>query len=69
MTEIERRLEAIRLAKPANVSVPDMDVWLAMANQIDAWILAGAGHPPKEAQHEPDKPTADALSRKPRPGR
>ena len=68
MTDIERRLEVMRLAKPINVSVPDMVLWLVMADQIDAWILAGAGHPPKEALQEPDKPTVIAPARKPRPG-
>ena len=68
MTEIERRLEVIRLAKPINVSIPDMGMWIAMANQIDAWILAGAGHPSKEALQEPDKPTVIAPARKLRPG-
>tara|TARA_R110000868_G_scaffold110825_1_gene299760 strand:+ start:1396 stop:1623 length:228 start_codon:yes stop_codon:yes gene_type:complete len=31
------RIELLRLTKP-NATMPDMAVWLDMANQLDAWV-------------------------------
>lgn len=33
----QHRIELLRLTKPA-ASMPDMAAWLAMANELDAWV-------------------------------
>lgn len=33
----QHRIELLRLTKPA-ASMPDMDAWIGMANQLDAWV-------------------------------
>lgn len=63
MTPEQRRLEVLRLAKPANVSVPDMALWLAMADQLDDWLLTGSGQPAPQAPA--DQPE---TSQSPKPG-
>ena len=47
-----RRLEVLRLTKPA-ASMPDMAAWLAMADQLDAWICSE----PKPEPIETPKPS------------
>lgn len=40
MTEDDRaqhRIELLRLTKPAS-TMPDMVAWIAMANELDAWV-------------------------------
>lgn len=58
MTRDERRIEVLRLTKPVGVSVPDMPLWLGMADQLDAWIMSGAG------QLSPESPAVDRPDRK-----
>ena len=53
MTSDERRIELLRLTKPA-ASMPDMDQWLAMAKQLEAWVASVAGQSSPEAPRNAD---------------
>jgi hypothetical protein len=69
MNSAERRIELLRLSKPQNVSVPDMALWLSMADQLDAWVLKGAGQSSDEAQHKPESEASPARTKRPSPPR
>ena len=66
MTDIERLLEVLRLSKPHDISNPDMTMWLGRADQLDAWVLAGAGQSSTEAQREPEPDAPQARTQRQR---
>lgn len=45
MSPIERRVEILRLTKPGGVSIPDMAMWLDMADELEVWVLAASDNP------------------------
>ena len=49
MATPDQRLKLLEMTKPT-ASLPDMVKWLAMANELEAWIDAGHGLEPPARQ-------------------
>lgn len=54
------RLKCLEMAKPTGVAVPDLELWLTRAKDLEAYVN-GAGQAEKP-QHEP------AMTGNPKPG-
>lgn len=72
MTMTETRLRILELARPQSISVPDVDLWLDQARQLEAYVFDAVdtpseapqkrrGRPPKNREDNPAQPAPNGA--------